>query len=277
MKLVRYGPPGAEQPGLLDAQGQLRSLLGVVPDISGGVLAPRELDRLRTLDPETLPLVEGVQRLGPPVGTIGNVVAIGLNYRGHGAQFEIPKEPLIFSKHTGAISGPNDPIRMPPGATKVDWEVELAVVIGERACRVLEQDALSFVAGYMLANDVSERDLQNERGGQFIKGKSWETFCPLGPWLVTADEIPDPQAINLWLEVNGTRMQEASTADMIFPVRALISYVSQFMVLLPGDVLITGTPPGVGMVRGVYLKPGDDVRLGGGGLGIQQQRAMTWG
>jgi 2-keto-4-pentenoate hydratase/2-oxohepta-3-ene-1,7-dioic acid hydratase in catechol pathway len=276
MKLLRYGPPGAERPALLDGQGNLRSLEGLVADIVGAVLAPAQLDRLRRLDPQSLPLVEGAPRLGPPVAGIGNIVAIGLNYPGHGAHLEIPSEPVIFSKHTGAISGPEDPICVPPHATKVDWEVELAVVIGQPARRVPAERAIDYVAGYTLANDVSERDFQNERGGQFIKGKSWESFCPLGPWLVTADEAPDPQAIRLWLDVNHQRVQDSSTANMIFPVRELISYVSHFMVLQPGDVMITGTPPGVGMLRGWYLKPGDDVRLGASGLGEQHQRVIDW-
>jgi len=236
VKLLRYGPSGCEQPGLLDQRGNIRSLAAHVPDIGGATLAPAHLDVLRQRDAQDLPLVEGAPRLGPPVAGIGNVVAIGLNYPGHGAQFEIPSEPIIFSKHTGAICGPNDPIIIPPGATKVDWEVELAVVIGRRANRVPVEAGLDFVAGYMLANDVSERDFQNARGGQFIKGKSCENFCPLGPWLVPTDEIPDPRDIGLWLDVNGGRVQDDSTANMIFPVRQLVSYVSQFMVLQPGDV-----------------------------------------
>ncbi len=275
MRLVRYGPPGAERPGLLNGQGGLRSLAGRVADIDGSTLAPAQLDRLRQIEPQSLPLVEGSPRLGPPVAGVGNIIAIGLNYPGHGAGFEIPSEPIIFSKHTGALSGPDDPIRIPPGATKVDWEVELAVVIGQPARRVPVERALDYVAGYTLANDVSERDFQNERGGQFIKGKSWESFCPLGPWLVTADEVPGPQAIGLWLEVNGQRVQNSTTAQMIFPVAKLVSYASHFMVLQPGDVMITGTPPGIGMLRGWYLKPGDDVRLGATGLGEQRQRVVA--
>jgi 2-keto-4-pentenoate hydratase/2-oxohepta-3-ene-1,7-dioic acid hydratase in catechol pathway len=270
MKLLRYGPPGLEQPGLLDLHGNIRSLEGFAADIGGAMLAPAQLDRLRKLDPESLPLVEGAPRLGPPLAGIGNIIAIGLNYPGHGAQYEIPSEPIIFSKHTGAVSGPNDPIQIPPGATKLDWEVELAVVIGQAARRVPSEKALAHVAGYTIANDVSERDFQNERGGQFIKGKSWESFCPLGPWLVTTDETSDPQNIRLWLDVNGRRVQDESTARMIFPVRELVSYLSHFMVLQPGDVIITGTPPGVGMVRGWYLKAGDELDLGASGLGAQR-------
>ena len=275
MRLLRYGPPGAERPGLLDDQGRLRSLVGRVADIDGKALAPCQLDRLRRLEARSLPLVEGSPRLGPPVAGIGNIVAVALNYRGHGAALSVPSEPVIFSKHTGAICGPEDPIRIPPGASKVDWEVELAVVIGRPARRVPVEKAVDYIAGYTIANDVSERDFQNERGGQFIKGKSWESFCPLGPWLVTTDEAPDPQAIGLWLDVNGQRMQDSTTSEMVFPVAELISYVSHFMILQPGDVLITGTPPGVGMLRGRYLKPGDDVRLGATGLGEQHQQVVV--
>lgn len=275
MKLLRYGPDGCEQPGLLDRDGSIRSLAAHVADIGGATLAPERLDLLRQLDVDKLPLVEGAPRLGPPVAGIGNVIAIGLNYPGHGAQYEVPSEPIVFSKHTGSICGPNDPIKIPPGATKVDWEVELAVVIGRRAKRVPVEAALDFVAGYMLANDVSERDFQSARGGQFIKGKSCENFCPLGPWLVSTDEIFDPQGIRLWLDVNGRRVQDDSTANMIFPVKELVSYVSQFMVLLPGDVIITGTPPGVGMTRGWYLSAGDELETGATRLGAQRQRVIA--
>ena len=274
MKLLRYGSPGMERPGLLDPQGKIRSLEGVLPDIDGAMLAEAQLDRLRKLDPHSLPLAPGAPRLGPPVARVGNVIAVGLNYPGHGAQYELPSEPILFSKHTGAISGPNDPIRIPPGATKVDWEVELAVVIGQVARRVPAGRAIDHVAGYTIANDVSERDFQNQRGGQLIKGKSWESFCPLGPWLVTTDEAPDPQNIRLRLDVNRHRVQDASTASMIFPVRELVSYVSYFMVLQPGDVILTGTPPGVGMSCGRYLKAGDDIDLGASGLGAQRQRVL---
>lgn len=275
MKLLRYGPVGAEKPGLLDGHGKIRSLVGLIADIDAAALAPANLDRLRGLDVLSLPLVEGAPRLGPPVGGIGNIVAIGLNYPGHG-DYQNPPEPIIFSKHTGSLSGPNDPILVPPNATKVDWEVELAVVIGQTAFRVPVERALDHVAGFTIANDVSERDFQNEHGGQFIKGKSWKSFCPLGPWLVTADEILDPQAIRLWLDVNNQRVQDQSTIAMIFSVRELISYVSHFMALQPGDVMITGTPPGVGMLMGRYLKPGDEVRLGASGLGEQRQRVVDW-
>lgn len=277
MRLLRYGPPGAEKPGLLDSQGRLRSLAGLIPDIDRSTLTPDSLDQLRNVEPGSLPLVQDHPRLGPPVAGIGNVIAIGVNYRGHAGIVTLPSEPIIFSKHTSAISGPDDPILIPPGACKVDWEVELALVIGRPARRVPVARALDHVAGYMVGHDVSERDFQGERGGQFIKGKSWEGFCPLGPWLVTADEVPDTHALGLWLEVNGQRMQESSTSEMIFTVAELVSYVSHFMVLQPGDVMLTGTPPGVGMARGCYLHAGDVVRLGVAGLGEQRQLVVADG
>ncbi len=277
MRLLRYGPPGAEKPGMLDRQGRIRSLAGVLADIDGAALAPDRLDRLRRIDPQSLPVVDGCPRLGPPVAVIGNVLASGVNYRGHAAVVALPSEPIIFSKHTGAISGPDDPILVPPGAVKVDWEVELAVVIGRPARRLPVEQALDHVAGYMVANDVSERDFQSERGGQWIKGKSWESFCPLGPWLVTSDEIADVQALALWLDVNGERVQDSTTAEMVFSVAELVSYFSHFMALRAGDVILTGTPTGVGMTLGRYLKPGDVVRLGVSGLGEQCQRVVPDG
>lgn len=277
MRLLRYGPPGAEKPGLLDEAGRLHSLAGLLADLDGPALAPDRLDWLRAVDPASLPLVEGTPRLGPPVAGIGNVIAIGVNYHGHASIVALPNEPIIFSKHTGAICGPDDPIRIPPGASKVDWEVELALVIGQPARRVPVARALEYVAGYMVGHDVSERDFQSERGGQFIKGKSWRNFCPLGPWLVTRDEVADPQALQLWLDLNGERMQESSTDDMVFSLAELVSYVSHFMVLQPGDVMLTGTPPGVGMTQGRYLRAGDVVRLGVAGLGEQCQVVMPDG
>ncbi len=277
MRLLRYGPPGAEKPGLLDEAGRLHSLAGLLADLDGPALAPDRLDWLRAVDPASLPLVEGTPRLGPPVAGIGNVIAIGVNYRGHASIVALPNEPIIFSKHTGAICGPDDPIRIPPGASKVDWEVELALVIGQPARRVPVARALEYVAGYMVGHDISERDFQSERGGQFIKGKSWRSFCPLGPWLVTRDEVADPQALQLWLDLNGERMQESSTDDMVFSLAELVSYVSHFMVLQPGDVMLTGTPPGVGMTQGRYLRAGDVVRLGVAGLGEQCQVVMPDG
>ncbi len=276
MRLLRYGPPGAERPGLLDGQGRLRCLAGFLSDLDGAALAPDNLERLRRIDPRSLPRVEGRPRLGVPVAGVGNILAIGVNYRSHAGFVPLPAEPIIFSKHTGALSGPDDPILMPPGAEKVDWEVELAVVIGRPARRVAVERAMEHIAGYMVANDVSERDFQSDRRcGQIIKGKSWESFCPLGPWLVTTDEISDSGGLHLWLEVNGERMQESSTADMLFPVPQLVSYVSHFMVLKPGDVILTGTPPGIGMATGRYLKAGDVVRLGVDGLGEQCQRVVA--
>lgn len=277
MRLLRYGPPGAEKPGLLDEAGRLHSLAGLLADLDGPALAPDRLDWLRAVDPASLPLVEGTPRLGPPVAGIGNVIAIGVNYRGHASIVALPNEPIIFSKHTGAICGPDDPIRIPPGASKVDWEVELALVIGQPARRVPVARALEYVAGYMVGHDISERDFQSERGGQFIKGKSWRSFCPLGPWLVTRDEVADPQALQLWLDLNGERMQESSTDDLVFSLAELVSYVSHFMVLQPGDVMLTGTPPGVGMTQGRYLRAGDVVRLGVAGLGEQCQVVMPDG
>lgn len=276
MRLLRYGSPGAERPGLLDRNGGLRSLAAVLGDIDGAALAPENIERLRRIDPESLPLVEGRPRLGPPVAGIGNILAIGVNYRSHAGFVPLPAEPIVFSKHTGALSGPDDPILIPPGAEKVDWEVELAVVIGVKTRRAPVERALDHVAGFMVANDVSERDYQSEqRCGQIIKGKSWESFCPLGPVLATADEISDSGDLRLWLDVNGERMQESSTSDMLFSVPEIVSYVSHFMVLQPGDVILTGTPPGIGMATGRYLKPGDEVRLGIDGLGEQRQNAVA--
>ena len=277
MKLLRYGPPGAETPGLLDQRGRLRSLAGHVRDLDGAALAPAGLAALAAIDPAGLPLVEGDPRLGPPLAGIGNIIAIGLNYRDHAREtnMALPTEPIVFSKHTGALAGPDDAIQIPPGAERVDWEVELALAIGTPARRVSVAAALGHVAGYMTVNDVSERDWQAKRGGQWIKGKSWDSFCPLGPWLVTADEVPDPQALRLWLDVDGERMQESSTAEMVFPVAQLISYVSHFMPLLPGDVILTGTPAGVGLGRQRFLRPGEVVRLGVDGLGEQTHKVVA--
>lgn len=274
MKLLRYGPAGQEKPGLLDAAGVLRDLSAHVADFGPDTLGPDTLDRLRAIDPASLPEVAGTPRLGSPVARPGNILCIGLNYRDHvtEAKMALPAEPVVFSKHTGALSGPNDPVVLPRGSIKSDWEVELAVVIGRRAEGVREADALSHVAGYTVCNDVSERTFQIDRGGQWIKGKSAPTFCPLGPVMVTADEIGDPQALRLWLTVNGQTMQDGSTADMVFPVAHLISYLSAFMALLPGDVIATGTPMGTGMGRGVFLARGDIMRLGIDGIGEMEQR-----
>lgn len=277
MKLLRYGPVGQEKPGLLHTDGTIRDLSAEVADITPDTLAAGLLARLRGLDAAALPVVEGSPRLGSPIGRPGNILCIGLNYCDHAAEsnMAIPAEPIVFSKHTSALSGPNDPVRVPRGSLTTDWEVELAVLIGEPCGGVREEHALERVAGYMVGNDVSERTYQIERGGQWIKGKSCDTFCPLGPVLTTADEVPDPQALHLWLEVDGKRMQDGSTADMIFPVAHLISYLSRFMTLLPGDVVLTGTPKGVGMGRGVFLKPGETMRLGIDGLGEMTQQVLA--
>ncbi len=280
MKLLRYGPKGAEKPGLLDNDGRIRDLSNQVTDIDGSVLAPERLAALGKLNANTLPLVEGSPRLGPPVAGIGKIIAIGLNYSEHVKEsgMEMPKEPVMFTKAVTAINGPNDPVIMPKGATKTDWEVELALVIGRKAQYVEESQALDYVAGYAVMNDVSERAFQLERGGQWVKGKSFDTSAPFGPWLVTKDEIGNPQKLNLWLEVNGVRRQNGNTGTMIFGVAHLISYVSQFMTLLPGDVITTGTPPGVGLgfKPPVFLAAGDVMRLGVEGLGEQRQEVRAW-
>ena len=280
MKLVRYGPAGQERPGVIDSAGGLRDLSGRLPDIDGAALAPERLAALQAIDPATLPAVPGTPRLGPPLSGIGKIIAVGLNYSDHAAEagLPVPSEPILFMKATTAISGPNDPVIIPKDSVKTDWEVELAIVIGSVARHVAERDALRYVAGYTICNDVSERAFQTERQGQWVKGKSCDTFAPLGPWLVTADEIPDPQGLPLWLEVNGARMQAGSTATMIFGVAHLVSYISRFMTLMPGDVIPTGTPPGVGMGLKPprFLKPGDVMRLGIEGLGEQRQECVAW-
>jgi ureidoglycolate lyase/2,4-diketo-3-deoxy-L-fuconate hydrolase len=279
MKLLRFGAPGQERPGLIDRQGRVRDLSGHVVDIVGDTLSPAVLNRLASLDPASLPLVQGSPRLGPCVGAVGKMVCIGLNYSDHAAEanMAVPTEPVVFLKATSAICGPNDDVEIPPGAQKVDWEVELGVVIGRPARYVSKDQALEYVAGYCIVNDVSERAYQLERGGQWDKGKGCDTFGPLGPWLVTRDEVPDAQALDMWLEVDGRRYQNGSTRTMIFGVPTLVSYVSQFMSLQPGDVISTGTPPGVGMGQKpspVYLKAGQTMRLGIGGLGEQRQRTV---
>ena len=280
MKLLRYGPKGEEKPGLLDADGHIRDLSRHLRDITGEVLGPERLHRLAELDPRQLPLVEGTPRLGPPVAGVGNILGIGLNYRSHAEETGVTpgSEPLVFSKAVTALSGPNDPIILPKNSTKTDWECELAVIIGQKAQYVDEYRALDHVAGYAVINDVSERSFQKERGGQFVKGKSADSFAPLGPWLVTKDEIADPQKLSLWLEVNGARKQNGVTADMIFPVAFLISHLSQFMTLMPGDVICTGTPDGVGAGHKPpeFLKPGDVVELGVEGLGRQHHAVVAY-
>lgn len=276
MKLVRYGPAGTERPGLVDAQGRIRDLSAHVDDIAGKTLSDEGLARIAALDPASLPLVEEGARIGPCVGGAGKFVCIGLNYSDHAAEsgLDVPPEPIVFMKATSAICGPDDGIELPRGSVATDWEVELAVVIGRHAKYVSEADALSHVAGYCVANDVSERDFQTKRAGQWTKGKSADTFGPLGPWLVTRDEVGDPQALSLWLDLNGKRMQAGSTSTMIFGVAKVISYLSQMMSLHPGDIISTGTPPGVGMgikPAPVYLKAGDRLALGIDGLGTQNQ------
>ncbi|MCF8482260.1 MAG: fumarylacetoacetate hydrolase family protein [Rhodospirillum sp.] len=279
MKMVRHGPVGEEKPGLLDGAGLIRDLSGVVPDIAGSVLSPEGLAALARIEPESLPLVAEGTRLGPCVGAVGKFVCIGLNYADHARESGAtpPKEPVVFMKATSAISGPNDPIEIPRGSEKTDWEVELGVVIGTKAKNVGEADALKHVAGYCTINDVSERAFQLERGGQWVKGKSADTFGPIGPWLVTADAVPDPQALSLWLEVDGERRQNGTTADMLFTVAQVISHLSTFMSLHPGDVISTGTPAGVGlgMKPPTFLKPGQTLRLGVEGLGEQSTRTVA--
>jgi 2-keto-4-pentenoate hydratase/2-oxohepta-3-ene-1,7-dioic acid hydratase in catechol pathway len=280
MKLLRYGPAGQEKPGLLDRDGRIRDLSGAVRDIDGEALAPASLDRLRRLGPASLPAVSGAPRLGPCVGSVPKIVAIGLNYRLHAqeAGAAIPSEPIFFMKATSSICGPNDDVIIPKNSQKTDYEVELGIVIGSLARHVAKSDARKHVAGYCVVNDVSEREFQIERGGQWTKGKSADTFCPIGPWLVTADEVPDPGKLALWTEVNGERRQNSNTADLIFGVDEIVSYVSQFMTLLPGDVIPTGTPSGVGMgfKPPKFLKPGDRMRLSVEGLGEQHQRLVAY-
>jgi 2-keto-4-pentenoate hydratase/2-oxohepta-3-ene-1,7-dioic acid hydratase in catechol pathway len=279
MKLVRYGAKGAEKPGLIDKSGQLRDLSAHIKDLDGAAYAPDSLKKLAALDPASLPAVSGQQRLGAPVTGISKFVAIGLNYSDHAKETgnPIPAEPIFFLKANTALSGPNDPVEKPRGSTKLDWEVEIAAIIGTTAKYVSEADALNHVAGYCVCNDVSERNFQIERLGQWTKGKSHDTFGPLGPWLVTRDEIPNPQSLSMWLDVNGKRKQTGSTSTMIFPIAKCVSYVSQFMTLLPGDVLTTGTPPGVGtgMKPPQYLEVGDVVTLGIEGLGEQRQEIVA--
>ncbi len=276
MKLLRFGNPGSERPGVLDNDGRLRDLSQYINDLRGDALLPESLARLRKLDLYSLPLVEGNPRIGACVGGIGKFICIGLNYADHAAETgaDIPQEPVVFSKWTSAVVGPNDNVIIPRGSQKTDWEVELGVVIGKGGRYIDERDAMQHVAGYCVINDVSEREYQIERGGTWDKGKGCDTFGPTGPWLVTADEIPDPNALNLWLEVDGKRYQDGNTRTMIFKVPYIISYLSRFMSLLPGDVISTGTPPGVGMgqkPQPVYLRAGQTIRLGIEGLGEQQQ------
>jgi len=274
MKLVRYGPKGQEKPGVLDDTGAIRDLSGIIGDLDGPALTPESLDRLRRLDPEGLPRVAGEPRLGPCVAGVGKIVAIGLNYSDHAAETgaEVPKEPITFMKATTAITGPYDEVEIPRGSEQTDWEVELGVVIGRTAKYVEEAAAMEHVAGYCILNDVSERDFQMNHCGQWVKGKSHDTFAPIGPWLVTRDEIADPNDLAMWLEVDGKRYQDGSTRTMIFKVPYLVSYLSRFMRLEPGDIIATGTPPGVGLGQKppVFLRPGQVMRLGIEGLGEQR-------
>ena len=279
MKLLRHGALGAEKPGMIGPDGSIRDLSGVVPDIAGAVLSDAGLAAIRKIDPATLPFVPASSRLGACVGGTGKFICIGLNYSDHAAETgaKVPPEPIIFMKATSAICGPNDPIIIPRTSVKTDWEVELAVIIGTKAKYVSEAHALSHVAGYAMANDVSERAFQTERSGQWTKGKSCDNFGQLGPWLVTRDEVADPQNLAMWLTVNGTRMQNGSTTTMVYGVAYLVSYLSQFMTLHPGDVISTGTPPGVGlgMKPPRFLKPGEVVELGIAGLGQQRQDVIA--
>lgn len=275
MKLVRYGNPGKEKPGLIDGEGQLRDLSAVIPDLGPAQLGDAALAKLRKLKADRLPLVKGKPRYGCPVSSVGKFIAIGLNYADHAAEsgMPIPKEPVVFTKANSCIQGPNDPVMLPKGSVKGDWEVELGVVIGTRARCVSQKDALNHVAGYCVINDVSEREWQLERGLTWDKGKGFDTFGPVGPWLVTRDEVPNPQKLAMWLDLNGQRVQTGSTRTMIFNVAKLVSYVSQLNTLMPGDIITTGTPPGVGMGMKppVFLKKGDVMTLGIEGLGEQRQ------
>jgi 2-keto-4-pentenoate hydratase/2-oxohepta-3-ene-1,7-dioic acid hydratase in catechol pathway len=280
MKLVRYGAPGAEKPGVLDADGALRDLSDIVPDINGSTLSPAGLAKIAGADPKTLPLVRSNPRIGPCIARPLNFVCIGLNYADHAAETGAtpPTEPIVFLKSLGAFQGPNDDVVIPKGSTKPDWEVELGIVIGTKAKYVSEADAMAHVAGYCVVNDVSERNFQSERGGTWDKGKGCDTFGPTGPWMVTKDEVPDPQALGMWLDVNGVRMQTGSTSTMIFNVVQIVSYVSHFITLHPGDIIATGTPPGVGMGKKptpIWLKAGDVMTLGIDGLGEQKQNVRA--
>ncbi|MBY8918571.1 fumarylacetoacetate hydrolase family protein (plasmid) [Nitratireductor sp. L1-7-SE] len=279
MKLLRYGPAGREKPGMLAADGTLRDLSGVVDDIAGDVISPAGLDRLRAIDPQTLPAVDGNPRLGPCVAGLQKIICIGLNYSDHAAETgaEPPEEPIVFAKALNALCGPNDDVELPRGSKALDWEVELAVIIGSKTKYVSEADAMDHVAGFAIMNDVSERDFQTKRSGQWTKGKSHDTFGPLGPWLVTRDEVADPHNLDMWLDVNGERRQTGNSNTLIFNVPHVVSYLSQFMTLMPGDVISTGTPPGVGMGMKPpqYLKAGDVMTLSIAGLGEQRQTVVN--
>ncbi len=278
MKLLRYGPKGREKPGLLDKDGRIRDLSGVIADVTGETISPKGLARLRKIKPESLALVRGAPRIGPCIANPQKFIAIGLNYSDHAAEsgLQVPPEPVVFTKQVSCLSGPNDDVTLPPKSEKSDWEVELGVIIGTRAKNIVRKDALAHVAGYCAVNDLSEREFQTERSGQWTKGKSYDTFGPVGPWLVTADEVKDPQKLHMWLELNDRRVQDGSTATMVYGVAFVVAYLSQFFTLLPGVIITTGTPPGVGMGMKPqrFLKPGDTMRLGIDGLGEQMQKVV---
>lgn len=280
MKLVRFGERGGERPGLVDGDGIIRDLSAIVADISGATITPSQLEKLRSVNPKDLPLVAPGTRLASPVNNVGKIICVGLNYHAHAkeADMPVPDEPVLFTKATSSINGPYDPVVLPKGASKGDWEVELVAVIGTRASYVEVEEALDYVAGYCLGNDISERAFQLEGTGQWLKGKSCDTFAPVGPWLLTRDELPDPGGLDIWLEVDGRRFQDSSTRLMMFGVAEIISFISQFMSLLPGDLVFTGTPPGVGMGQNppVWLKDGVQIRCGITGLGEQQQNVIDW-
>ena len=278
MKLLRYGTKGHEKPGILDKDGKIRSLAGIVADISGDTISPKGLAKLRKIKLDTLPIVRGTPRIGACVANPQKFIAIGLNYSDHAAEsgLQVPPEPVVFTKQVSCLSGPNDDVTIPPKSKKSDWEVELGVIIGTRAKNISRKDALSHVAGYCTINDLSEREFQVERSGQWTKGKSYDTFGPVGPWLVTSDEVKDPQNLHLWLELNGKRVQDGNTSTMVYGVAHIVAYLSEFFTLMPGDIITTGTPPGVGMGMKPpqYLKPGDKMRICIDGLGEQNQKVV---
>jgi 2,4-didehydro-3-deoxy-L-rhamnonate hydrolase len=278
MKLLRYGAKGKEKPGLLDKDGRIRDLSGVVDDIDGATIAPKSLARLKKIKPESLPLVRGNPRIGSCIANPQKFIAIGLNYSDHAAEsnLQVPPEPVVFTKQVSCLSGPDDDVTIPPKSKKSDWEVELGVIMGTRAKNISKRDAANYIAGYCTINDLSEREFQAERAGQWTKGKSYDTFGPVGPWLVTADEVKDPQKLHLWLELNGKRVQDGTTETMVFGVYHIVAYLSQFFTLLPGDIITTGTPPGVGMGMKPqrFLKPGDVMKIGIDGLGVQEQKVV---
>ncbi len=275
MKLLRYGPIGKEKPGILDAEGRIRDLSSVIPELDGKAISPASLAKLRKVKVDKLPLVRGNPRIGACIANPQKFIAIGLNYSDHAAEsgLTVPPEPIIFTKHVSCLSGPNDTVTIPPKSKKSDWEVELGVIIGTKAKNIKKKDALKHVAGYCTINDLSEREFQIERSGQWTKGKSYDTFGPVGPWLVTADEIKNPQNLHLWLELNGKRVQDGNTKTMVYGVAYIVAYLSEFFTLMPGDIITTGTPPGVGMGMKPqrFLKPGDKMRVGIDGLGVQEQ------